>query len=990
MISRILLLLLCSAVQLVAQPDFTGFVNPFIGTGGHGHTFPGATVPFGMVQLSPDTRIDGSWDGCGGYHYSDSLIYGFSHTHLSGTGVSDYGDILLMPMPFGKASEKRSDYASKFSHQREKAGAGWYEVMLDKHNVKAELTALQKVGFHRYTFSEHKGAVVLDLRHRDQTIRSGVEWISDRVIRGYRISNAWAKEQHVYFAMEFSEPFVPQGELNGAVLTKDYALLNFDKLIDRKLEVRVGISFTSMDGAMQNLESEDDHRNFDAAKAAAHNYWLDALGRVQVDGGSETQNRIFYTALYHSLLQPNVVSDNDGKYRGMDNRIHQAEHDVYSVFSLWDTFRAAHPLYAILYPKRQADFIKTFLLMYEQGGRLPVWELAANETDCMIGYHSVSVIADSWFKGIRDFDSTLALKAMQKSATWNHLGLPAYMYKGHLTIDDEPESVSKTLEYAYDDWCIARFAESLGDTGVSSKYYLRSQGWKHLFDQTGGVETGFMRPKKNGAWLNPFDPFEVNNHYTEANSWQYSFFVPHDVKGLASMYSSTNLLLTKLNAAFIADSKTTGREQADITGLIGQYAHGNEPSHHMAWMFTELGQPQVGQQYIRKILNELYHDAPDGLSGNEDCGQMSAWYVFSSMGFYPFCPGRPEYTVGNPLFNEIRITPYGGRTFTIKATSNGDWANAVNGGKRFILDHADIVAGKTLTIDRSEKAVMPVEPNFKSLPGKQILAAPTLLRAPMTFRDSFLVELSNESRLEVVRYTTDGRIPSVKDPIFPRSGLKNSYGTIVRTGLTGTEGLMIRNSFTLSFASFDGNFGEILSPVSTARFFKIPHNYTIKIKSKYNPQYTAGGDQGIIDGMQADENWRKGGWQGYQAQDFECVVDLQKPTSIFQVNASFLQDTRSWIVLPTDVEFWYSVDGKTWTSMGNDVPTVKPDDYTVQRWDSRVRLGGSDNAPEPMFIPSPILARYVKVKAKNYGKLPDWHMGAGGEAFIFIDEISVD
>lgn len=990
MISRILLLLLCSTVQLVAQPDFTGFVNPFIGTGGHGHTFPGATVPFGMVQLSPDTRIDGSWDGCGGYHYSDSLIYGFSHTHLSGTGVSDYGDILLMPMPFGKASEKRSDYASKFSHQREKAGAGWYEVMLDKHKVKAELTALQKVGYHRYTFPENKGAVVLDLRHRDQTIRSSVEWISDRVIRGYRISNAWAKEQHVYFAMEFSEPFVPQGQANGAVLKKEYALLNFDKLTDRKLEVRVGISFTSMDGAMQNLEAESDHRNFDGAKTAAHNFWLDALGRVQVDGGSETQNRIFYTALYHALLQPNVVSDNDGKYRGMDNRIHQAEHDVYSVFSLWDTFRAAHPLYAILYPKRQADFIKTFLLMYEQGGRLPVWELAANETDCMIGYHSVSVIADSWFKGIRDFDSTMALKAMQKSATWNHLGLPAYMYKGHLTIDDEPESVSKTLEYAYDDWCIARFAEALNDTGVSANYYLRSQGWKHLFDQTGNVNTGFMRPKKNGAWLNPFDPFEVNNHYTEANSWQYSFFVPHDVKGLASMYPSTNLLLTKLNAAFIADSKTTGREQADITGLIGQYAHGNEPSHHMAWMFTELGQPMTGQQYVRKILNELYQDAPDGLSGNEDCGQMSAWYVFSSMGIYPFCPGRPEYTVGNPLFNEIRITPYGGRTFTIKTTGNGDWANTVNGTKRFVLDHADIVAGKTLTIERTVKSPMPVEPNFKSLPGKKVSATPTLLRAPMTFRDSFLVKLSNESRLEVVRYTTDGRIPSVKDPIFPRSGLKNSYGTIALEGLTGPEGLMIRNSCTLSFASFDGNFGEILSPVSTARFYKIPHNYTIQIKSKYNPQYTAGGDQGIIDGMQADENWRKGGWQGYQAQDFECVVDLQKLMSIYQVNASFLQDTRSWIVLPTDVEFYYSIDGKNWTSMGNDVPIVKPDDYTVQRWDSRVRLGGSDNQPEPMFIASPVLAQYVKVKAKNFGKLPDWHMGAGGEAFIFIDEISVD
>jgi predicted alpha-1,2-mannosidase len=983
MISRILLLILCSAVQLVAQPDFTGFVNPFIGTGGHGHTFPGATVPFGMVQLSPDTRVDGSWDGCGGYHHSDSIIYGFSHTHLSGTGVSDYGDILLMPMPFGKASEKRSDYASKFSHQREKAGAGWYEVFLDQHKVKAELTALQKVGFHRYTFTENKGAVVLDLRHRDQTINSGVEWISDRVLRGYRISNAWAKEQHVYYAIEFSEPFITQGEPNGAFLTKEFTLLNFSNLKNKQLEVRVGISFTSMDGAMQNLEAESDHRTFESAKTAAHDYWLDALGRVQVDGGSEAQNRIFYTALYHTLLQPNVVSDNDGKYRGMDNKIHQAKHDVYSVFSLWDTFRAAHPLYAILYPKRQADFIKTFLLMYQQGGRLPVWELAANETDCMIGYHSVSVIADSWYKGIRDFDSKLALDAMVKSANWKHLGLPAYIDNNYLSIDDEPESVSKTLEYAYDDWCIGRFAYALNKNDTAQTFFKRSESWRNLFD----AETGFMRPRKNGAWLSPFKPEEVNNHFTEANSWQYSFFVPHNIAGLAGAHGGKDVLVKKLQTLFTTSSKTSGREQADITGLIGQYAHGNEPSHHMAWLFTELGEPGLSQEYVAKILNELYNDSPDGLSGNEDCGQMSAWYVLSSMGFYPICPGRPEYTVGNPLFNEIRITPYGGRTFTIKTTGSGSWAKSVSASSRFILDHADIVAGKTITIERTDKAPsdIPLSGGFDI--ESDYIPAPALLSAPMTFRDSLVAELSNESRLYVVRYTLNGVAPGPKDPIFPRSGVNISYAT---NAINPPKGLVIRNSCTLKLAAFGGIGGDQMSPVSTASFFKIPHNYTIKIQSKYNPQYTAGGDEGIIDGMQADENWRKGGWQGYQAQDFECVVDLQKPMSIFQINASFLQDTRSWIVLPKDVEFWYSIDGKTWTSMGNDNPTVKPDDYTVQRWDSRVRLGGSDNQPEPMFIASPVLARYVKVKAKNYGKLPDWHMGAGGEAFIFIDEISVD
>jgi hypothetical protein len=676
------------------------------------------------------------------------------------------------------------------------------------------------------------------------------------------------------------------------------------------------------------------------------------------------------------------VSDNDGKYRGMDNRIHQAEHDVYSVFSLWDTFRAAHPLYAILYPKRQADFIKTFLLMYEQGGRLPVWELAANETDCMIGYHSVSVIADSWYKGIRDFDSKLALDAMVKSATWKHLGLPAYMDNNYLSIDDEPESVSKTLEYAYDDWCIGRFAYALNKNDTAQTFFKRSESWRNLFD----AETGFMRPRKNGAWLSPFKPEEVNNHFTEANSWQYSFFVPHNIAGLAGTHGGKDILVKKLQTLFTTSSKTSGREQADITGLIGQYAHGNEPSHHMAWLFAELGEPGLSQEYVAKILNELYSDSPDGLSGNEDCGQMSAWYVFSSMGIYPICPGRPEYTVGNPLFNEIRITPYGGRTFTIKTTGTGPWAKSVSSSSRFILDHADIVAGKTITIERTDKAPsdIPLSGGFDI--ESDYIPAPALLSAPMTFRDSLVAELSNESRLYVVRYTLNGVAPGPKDPIFPRSGVNISYAT---NAINPPKGLVIRNSCTLKLAAFGGIGGDQMSPVSTARFFKIPHNYTIKIQSKYNPQYTAGGDEGIIDGMQADENWRKGGWQGYQAQDFECVVDLQKPTSIFQVNASFLQDTRSWIVLPTDVEFWYSVDGKTWTSMGNDVPTVKPDDYTVQRWESGVRLGQSDNQPEPMFIALPVLAQYVKVRAKNFGKLPDWHMGAGGEAFIFVDEITV-
>lgn len=967
------------------QQTLTKYVNPFIGTGGHGHTYPGAALPFGMVQLSPDTRIDGSWDGCSGYHYSDSVIYGFSHTHLSGTGCSDYGDVMLMPMPLEKASFDSKKYSSRFKHSTEKAGPGWYEVQLETHGIKAELAAGKRIGVHRYTFMQNNGAVVLDLQHRDKLLWGKIEQVGKNRVRGYRTSEAWAKEQHCYYEIEFSQDIsevsVAEDDIQGDV----HAIFSFGIMSSSVLEVRVGISFTSMEGAHLNLEAEKTNGDFDAVKASAQAAWESELGRIKLEGGTEVQKQVFYTALYHTLLQPNDVSDVDGKYGGMDKKIYTADHPVYSVFSLWDTFRAAHPLYALLYPERQRDFIRTFLLMYQQGGRLPVWELAANETDCMIGYHSVSVIADSWFKGIRDFDSTLALDAMVKSATWKHLGLPAYMDHNYLSIDDEPESVSKTLEYAYDDWCIGRFAYGLNKNDTAQAFFKRSESWRNLFD----VESGFMRPRKNGAWLSPFAPEEVNNHFTEANSWQYSFFVPHNIAGLAQAHGGKDILVKKLQTLFTTSSKTSGREQADITGLIGQYAHGNEPSHHMAWLFTELSEPGLSQDYVAKILNELYSDAPDGLSGNEDCGQMSAWYIWSAMGLYPICPGKPQYTVGNPLFDKVNISAENGTKAELVCKGKGKYVNMVNGRANFRLDHAALVSGKPVEFSRSNKAPSDIALAAEFEIESDYIPAPALLRAPMTFRDSLVVELANESRLHLVRYTLNGKNPGPNDPVFPRSGVSVSYAVNATNDLPDPKGIVIRNSGTLKLAAFGRNAGEQVSPFSTANFHKIPHNYTIQIASKYNPQYTAGGDEGIIDGLQADENWRKGGWQGYQAQDFECIVDLQKPMSIYQINASFLQDTRSWIVLPTKVEFMYSVDGKSWTLMGNDKPTIKPDDYTVQRWQSGVRLGQSDKQPEPMFIASPVLARYVKVKAKNFGKLPTWHLGAGGDAFIFIDEISI-
>ncbi len=569
----IITLLAANARPQSASPS--DFVNPFVGTDFNGHTFPGATTPFGMVQLSPDTRIDGSWEGCSGYHYSDTLIYGFSHTHLSGTGVSDYGDILIMPI-LNDDSFEAEEYAATFKHENETASAGYYQVGFD-NGIQSELTATTRCGFHRYRYPTSSFSVIIDLNHRDHLVDGKIEVIDDHTIQIKRISSAWAKNQHAYAHIEFSQAFAHRFNED-----KSKIILSFEGG-DKELLIRAGMSFVSQLGAKTNLKAELNHWNFEHTKHEAKASWDNALSKIIVEDDDMEKLRVFYTALYHVMIHPNVAMDVNGNYRGMDNIIHKAEgFTYYTVFSLWDTFRATHPLFTITEQKRSLDFIKSFLAMYEQGGRLPVWELCSNETDCMIGYHSVSVIADALAKGIDDFDIDLAYQSMTASANWDHLGLPAYINQGFLSIDDEHESVSKTLEYAYDDWCIAQVALRLNKTEDYKQYILRSNAWRNLLDP----ESKLMRPRKNGGWLTPFEPREVNNHFTEGNAWQYSFFVPHDVKGLIKAMGGVAPFEAQLDVLFSAPIETTGRTQPDISGLIGQYAHGNEPSHHMAYLYN--------------------------------------------------------------------------------------------------------------------------------------------------------------------------------------------------------------------------------------------------------------------------------------------------------------------------------------------------------------------------------------------------------------------
>lgn len=973
-----ILLLFVTHLHVTAQSNYTQYVNPFIGTGGHGHTFPGATLPFGMVQLSPDTRIDGSWDGCGGYHYSDSIIYGFSHTHLSGTGVSDWGDILIMPT-LGTPSFDNKIYASKFSHATEKASAGYYEVVLADDNIKAELTTTLRTGIHRYTFPKSKSAnLILDLLHRDKTLASNIKVLDSVTISGFRISEAWAKEQHVYFIMKFSKPF----KKIGYAVNKQFkdslnkkaremaqgAFFEFDISDGKPLLVKVALSSTDTDGALRNMEAEAKHWDFEKYRSDAEKAWNKELSKIEIKDNTKDKLRIFYTALYHCMIHPSLNMDIDGQYRGRDNKLHQANgYTHYNVFSLWDTYRALHPLLTIIDKQRTKDFINTFLYQYDEARRLPVWELSSNETECMIGYHSVSVIADAFMKGIGGYDTVVIYQAMKAAANYTGFGQPSYIKNGYLQVDDEPESVSKTLEYAYDDWCIAQVAQKLGKNDDFAHFIKRAQSYKNVFD----ASTGFMRPRKNGNWLNPFDPSEVNNHYTEANSWQYSFYVPQDIDGLIKLHGGDAPFEKKLDDLFSASSQTTGRDQADITGLIGQYAHGNEPSHHMAYLYNYVGKPQKTIAITTKILNEFYKNTPDGLIGNEDCGQMSAWYVLSAMGFYQVTPGYPMYTLSAPLFNDLKINLENGKSFEINmpVTSAGNESNqitsiTVNTKKlyRSSIPHLMIENGGKLTFNRNNgpdsvvygsKVQHRPHTRISNFP---IVTTPIIKSGSKSFKEKQEISImASTTQNSNIVFTIDGTEPTKKAALYFKPFFIDSSCTIKTKIYTDKDS----------------------STTATARFYKMPRNWKLTLNCNYNKQYSAGGDEGIIDGIYGETNWRKGEWQGYQSQDFDAVIDLGKEQTVSVFRSNYLQDSRSWIIFPAEVEYLISSDGKKFTSAGKIINPVAASDYETQVKNFEYHTS------------KPIKTRYIKIKAKNYGKLPDWHQGAGGDAFIFIDEIEV-
>ena len=712
--NKLCMLLLASGIGLFScveqdlPKEYTDSVNVFIGTGGHGHTFPGATLPHGMVQLSPDTRLFG-WDACSGYYYDDTSIMGFTHTHLSGTGIGDYGDILFMPVvgekPLiaGTAENPDEGYRSRFSHEQESARPGYYQVLLQDDSINVELTATLRAGLHRYTYPKASDArLIVDMEptiHGHQHPVTQIRVVNDSTIAGMKYTVGWAKRHYVYFYAVFSSPFdyklysgtEYQSDSTSVTVNTAKAVISFRNLpADGRVLAKVGISSVDEEGARLNVEAEIPNWDFEGVMKQANTTWNEALGKIDIETSDNDSRTVFYTSLYHAFIQPSLASDVDGRYRTMGHEIKQdVSYTNYTVFSLWDTFRAAHPLYTIVTPEQNQAFIRSLLRKYDEGGILPKWELASNETGTMIGYHAVSVIADAMMKKQCDFDVKKALEACIRSSVYDTTGVTPMMerqilngklmpvsikYKnelGYIPCDKVGGSVSQGLEFAYNDWLIAQMMKEHNRKDLYDKYMELSRNYRNYFDP----ETKLMRGRlSDGSWITPFDPASVQrpSNYVEGNAWQWAWFVPQDVEGLMELVGGQKSFEAHLDTLFTTSSELTGdpNAAADVTGMIGQYAHGNEPSHHIPYLYNYAGAPRKTQALVDHILRTLYHNDPNGLSGNEDVGQMSAWYALSAMGFYSFCPGRPVYEIGRPIFDKVTIHLSNGKDFVIQAKNN--------------------------------------------------------------------------------------------------------------------------------------------------------------------------------------------------------------------------------------------------------------------------------------------------------------------------------
>ena len=770
----ILLLALAALGCSPRSADPVDYVNPFIGTGFHGHTYPGATTPFGMVQLSPDTRA-GNWDACAGYHYSDTTIDGFSHTHLSGTGCADLADILFHPTTREIVIHDGECVLQPyfFSHDDERASCGYYAVTLPDVNIGVELTAAPRTGVHRYTFTG-KGPrqVIVDLLHtitEEKIDLCELRRTAPGELAGMRRTQGWVPDQYVFFAARFSEPFA-----DVQLLGDKQAVLTFAPDV-RTLTIAVGLSSVSVENARMNSLAEVPELDFDAVHARAVGQWRKALGDIVVEGGSRDEMINFYTAQYHTKLTPNLMSDVNGEYRRHDQtvaRMPEGE-SYYSTFSLWDTFRAWNPLQTMVDTALVNDMIRSMLDMYDSTGELPIWPLASGETGTMIGYHAVSVIADAYLKGIRGYDADKALEAMIRSSNINKKGSDYYTAQGYIPSNIKRESVSCTLEYAYDDWAIARMAQAMGRDDVFGEYARRALNYVNVFD---GSTCFFRGRQSDGNWSAPFEEFATGRDYTEATPWHYRFFVPHDVNGLIQLFGSREAFIREMDRLFTLESDEMQLDVSDVTGLMGQYAHGNEPSHHMAYLYNYVGQPWKTQELTRRLLHEMYAPTPEGIIGNEDCGQMSAWYVFSSLGFYPVCPGSNEFALTAPQFPKAVVRLANGRTLTVTADNprrSVYIASVTLDGKpidRNYITYDELMQGGELHF-----ALRP-RPDYErgtddaaashSLTRGEVVSIPYTTQNVSLFTEPLAVALATTTSGAEIRYTLDGSEPTETSALY--------------------------------------------------------------------------------------------------------------------------------------------------------------------------------------------------------------------------------
>jgi predicted alpha-1,2-mannosidase len=712
------------AVNAGAPLNLTRYVDPFIGTSFHGHVFLGANVPFGAVQLGPVNMSQG-WDWCSGYHYSDSTIVGFSHTHLSGTGIGDLGDILLMPstgsvkVRRGKLGYPETGYHSLFSHQDETARPGYYAVRLQRTGIRAELTTTERVGFHQYTFpAADNPHIVIDLRDGigwDLAVKTEIQQINDTTIAGYRFSKGWAPDQRIYFTAVFSKPiqsfavYEDSVQKEGRALTSRFVkgVASFSLRNNEKVMVKVGISPVSAENALNNIKTEVPHWNFNEIVTKADAGWNRELNKAQVKTSDTTRLRTFYTALYHTMIAPSVFNDANGDYLGTDKKVYKgAPFTNYTTFSLWDTYRGAHPLFTILQSEKVNDMINSMLAIYQQQGKLPVWHLMGNETNTMPGNSGVQVVADAYLKGFRGFDTALAWEAVKATAMKDERGLRFVKEYGYIPADSLVESVAMGLEYAIADWSIAQMAKRMGKKEDDAYFSKRGKAYQHYFD----TETRFMQGRLSGnRWRTPFSPFEskhMKDDFAEGNAWQYTWLVPQDVEGLMKLLGGEKGFISKLDSLFVVQGDMGKAASADITGLIGQYAHGNEPSHHISYLYAYAGQPWKTAEKVRYILDSLYSDKPDGLCGNEDVGQMSAWYILSALGFYPANPTNGQYVFGSPVFHEATLHLPGGKVFRMLVKNNSAEnkyiQNITLNGKQYsrsYLHHSDLMKGGLLVME---------------------------------------------------------------------------------------------------------------------------------------------------------------------------------------------------------------------------------------------------------------------------------------------------